>query len=138
MNPTEIATQKPSRDIAATLKRISEMSVDTYYNPYTMFEWPESLPEEQMWMSPDLLTVAGTPWADELSSEQLMRLSKWESIHFYSLNVHGIRELLLEVVKRVQNPGYEEESEFFHHFIGEENEHMWFFATFCSKYGRKI
>jgi hypothetical protein len=67
-----------------------------------------------------------------------MALSKWESIHFYSLNVHGIRELLLEVIKRVHTPGFEEESEFFHHFVGEENEHMWFFATFCLKYGRKI
>ena len=67
-----------------------------------------------------------------------MALSKWESIHFYSLNVHGIRDLLLEVVRRVHTPGFETESEFFHHFIGEENEHMWFFATFCLKYGKKI
>jgi hypothetical protein len=129
---------KPSRDIAATLKRISDMSVDTYYNPYKMFQWPDSLPEEQWWMSRNLMTVANTRYAEELSEAQLMALSKWESIYFYSLNVHGIRELLLEVVARVQSPGFEEESEFFHHFIGEENEHMWFFATFCWKYGSKI
>src|SRR5436305_2733916 len=128
----------PTRDISALLSRITEMSVETYYNPYKMFEWPEALPDEQWWMTPDLLTVAGTRFAAELPEERLQALSKWESIHFYSLNVHGIRELLLEVVKRVQAPGYDEESEFFHHFIGEENEHMCFFATFCWKYGRKI
>jgi hypothetical protein len=128
----------PTRDISALLERITEMSVETYYNPYKMFQWPDSLPDEQWWMTPELMTVAGTRFAAELPESQLMALSKWESIHFYSLNVHGIRELLLEVVKRVQMPGYEGESEFFHHFIGEENEHMWFFATFCLKYGRKI
>lgn len=132
------ATQPPARGISATLQRITEMSTETYYNPYRMFQWPDSLPEKQWWMSGDLMTVSGTRFAEALSESQLMALSKWESIYFYSLNVHGIRELLLEVVGRVQMPGYEEESEFFHHFIGEENEHMWFFATFCWKYGNKI
>ena len=128
----------PTRDISALLERITEMSVETYYNPYKLFQWPDSLPDEQWWMTPELMTVGNTRFAAELPESQLMALSKWESIHFYSLNVHGIRELLLEVVKRVQSPGYDEESEFFHHFIGEENEHMWFFATFCLKYGKKI
>jgi P-aminobenzoate N-oxygenase AurF len=134
----EIIQATPSRNISALLERITEMSVETYYNPYKMFEWPETLPDEQWWMTPELTTIANTRFAQEIPEQQQMALSKWESIHFYSLNVHGIRELLLEVVKRVQMPGYEEESEFFHHFIGEENEHMWFFATFCLKYGRKI
>lgn len=131
-----IASPQGSRDISSVLARINEMSVETYYNPYKMFEWPDTLPDEQWWMSPELMTVAGTRFERDLPEQQLMALSKWESIHFYSLNVHGIRELLLEVVKRVHAPGFEEESEFFHHFVGEENEHMWFFAKFCLNYGR--
>lgn len=134
---TELAAHTNSR-IAETLDRIIGMSVDTYYNPYKTFEWPDELPEEQWWMSPHLMTIHNTPLAESLSEKQKMALSKWESIHFYSLNVHGIRELLIEVVKRVHAPGFDLESEFFHHFIGEENEHMWFFATFCLKYGKKI
>lgn len=135
----EPQTSTPAaKNISSVLARINEMSVETYYNPYKMFQWPETLPEEQWWMSPDLMTISGTRFASELPERQRMLLSKWESIHFYSLNVHGIRELLLEVVKRVHAPGFEEESEFFHHFVGEENEHMWFFATFCLKYGKKI
>lgn len=126
------------KNISSTLDRIIGMSVDDYYNPYQAFDWPESLPDRQWWMSPELMTVAGTSYMEELDEAQLQRLSKWESIHFYSQNVHGIRELILEVVKRIHTPGFEEESEFFHHFIGEENEHMWFFATFCLKYGQKI
>jgi len=131
-------TSTRTSSIEQMLDRIIGQSVDTYYNPYKTFQWPDELPEAQWWMSPGLMTVAGTPYAEELSEAQLMALSKWESIHFYSLNVHGIRELVLEVVKRIHTPGFEKESEFFHHFVGEENEHMWFFATFCLKYGKKI
>jgi hypothetical protein len=131
-------TAPAAKNISSVLARINDMSVETYYNPYKMFQWPDTLPEEQWWMSPDLMTLSGTRFASELPERQRMLLSKWESIHFYSLNVHGIRELLLEVVKRVHAPGFEEESEFFHHFVGEENEHMWFFAKFCLLYGKKI
>ncbi|CAM5685496.1 Diiron oxygenase OS=Streptomyces cyaneofuscatus OX=66883 GN=G3I52_18680 PE=4 SV=1 [Streptomyces cyaneofuscatus] len=89
-------------------------------------------------MSPELTTTYGTEWAEKLTPEQLHTLSKHESINFYSLNVHGIRELLVEVVNRIHTAGFETPSEFFHHFIGEENEHMWFFAEFCLRYGKKI
>lgn len=134
-----ISTQEPdTARLTAVLGRLGRMSVEDYYNPYRMFEWAESLDPDQLWMSEDLLTVYGTVEHAGLSREQLVVLARWESINFYSLNVHGIRELLIEVVNRVQMPGFELPSEFFHHFIGEENEHMWFFAEFCKRYGGKI
>ncbi|MFC9188103.1 diiron oxygenase [Streptomyces cyaneofuscatus] len=120
------------------LDRLANKSIDDYYNPYRLFEWPEQLPEDMWWMSPELTTTYGTEWAEKLTPEQLHTLSKHESINFYSLNVHGIRELLVEVVNRIHTAGFETPSEFFHHFIGEENEHMWFFAEFCLRYGKKI
>ena len=120
------------------LERLSAMSIEDYYNPYKIFEWPDALPEKMWWMSPELTTTFGTEIAEELTQEQLFALSKFESINFYSLNVHGIRELLIEVTKRIHTDEFSTPSEFFHHFIGEENEHMWFFAEFCRRYGRKI
>ncbi|MCX4722273.1 diiron oxygenase [Streptomyces sp. NBC_01306] len=120
------------------LGRLSEKSIEDYYNPYQQFQWPDRLEEDCLWMSPELLTPYGTPHFDELDEKTLHRLAKWESINFYSLNVHGIRELLIEVVGRIHMPGFEVPSDFFHHFIGEENEHMWFFAEFCRRYGNKI
>ncbi|MGP3925175.1 diiron oxygenase [Streptomyces sp. 8N616] len=120
------------------LERLSAKSIDDYYNPYQMFEWPDSLPEDMWWMSPELTTTYGTEIAERLSEQQLHALSKYESVNFYSLNVHGIRELLIEVVKRIHTAGFQTPSEFFHHFVGEENEHMWFFAEFCNRYGKKI
>jgi hypothetical protein len=114
------------------------MSERDYYNPYRRFEWPESIDEDSYWMSPELMTVYGTEFGDTLNETQLRALSKWESINFYSLNVHGIRELLAEMIARIHTPGFALPSEYFHHIIGEENEHMWFFATFCLRYTGKI
>ncbi|KUN89250.1 diiron oxygenase [Streptomyces griseoruber] len=125
-------------EMTSAVERLARASVDDYYNPYQKFEWPDAIPQDAMWMSPHLLTVHGTTEADGLTSEQLRELSRWESIHFYSLNVHGIRELLLEVVQRIHTPGFEVPTPFFHHFLGEENEHMWFFAEFCLRYGKKL
>jgi hypothetical protein len=122
----------------AILDRLVSMSERDYYDPYRLFQWPEGVEQDAFWMSPELLTVHGTSVGAELTATQLKQLSKWESVNFYSLNVHGIRELLTEIVARIHSPGYELTSEYFHHIIGEENEHMWFFATFCLRYAGKI
>lgn len=122
----------------AVLDRLVSMSERDYYNPYRLFQWPDQLDEDGWWMSPELMVEYGTEVGAELTEEQLRRLSKWESINFYSLNVHGIRELLTEIVGRIHTEAFAVPSEYFHHIIGEENEHMWFFATFCRRYGGKI
>jgi len=124
--------------IAETLDSLVADSTDHHYSPYTRFDWVDELAEEQWWMTPELLTIAGTKWATELDEATRMRLSKWESINFFSVNIHGIRELLIEVTRRIHTPGFELPSEFFHRFLGEENGHMWFFAQFCQRYGKRI
>jgi hypothetical protein len=125
-------------DVVETLDHLVADATDHHYSPYTRFDWVDELAEEQWWMTPDLLTVAGTRHARELDEKTLMRLSKWESVNFFSLNIHGIRELLIEVTRRIHTRGFELPSEFFHRFLGEENGHMWFFAQFCLRYGGKI
>ena len=120
------------------LGRLTAMSERDYYDPYKLFDWPESITEDAYWMSPELMTVHGTEVGAKLDEAQLRALSKWESVNFYSLNVHGIRELLTSIVGRIHMPGYAVASEYFHHIIGEENDHMWFFAKFCLDYAGKI
>ncbi|MBT0770291.1 diiron oxygenase [Kineosporia sp. J2-2] len=120
------------------LARLSQRSIDDYYNPYKLFDWPESIPTTSPWMSPELTTWSGTEAGRDLDQETQIALSRFESANFYSLNVHGIRELLVEVVNRIHTPDFARLSEFFHHFIGEENEHMWFFAEFCQRYVGRI
>ncbi|MEN2976453.1 diiron oxygenase (plasmid) [Tistrella bauzanensis] len=123
---------------ARAIDRLSKLSVDGYYNPYRSFAWPDAIDPASWWMPPELLSVWGTDAADTLDEATLRTLAKWESINFYSLNVHGIRELLQAVIARLHEPGYEVASRFFHHFVGEENDHMWFFAEFCLRYAGKL
>ncbi|GJF30483.1 hypothetical protein KNE206_31830 [Kitasatospora sp. NE20-6] len=125
-------------EVATAVQRLTAAAENDYYNPYQTFDWPDAIPEGALWMSEDLMTVHGTAAAADLTREQYLALAKWESVNFYSLNVHGIRELLQEVVQRIHAPGYEIPTPFFHHFLGEENEHMWFFAEFCLRYGGKL
>lgn len=120
------------------LDRLEQMAESGYYNPYTMFDWPDTIEPGVPWMSESLTTLAGTPMWDGLTREQQIALTKYEAINFFSLNIHGIRELMSEVVMRIHDRVYANVSEFLHHFIGEENEHMWFFAQFCLRYGGKL
>lgn len=130
--------QMPHDSLTQTINRMVDLSIENYYNPYKTFNWPDTIGDDQWWMPPHLLTVYGTRFMDQLGEPQLMALSKWESINFYGLIVYGIRELIQEVTKRIYKPKFEFASDYFHHFIGEENGHMWFFAKYCLKYGLKI
>jgi hypothetical protein len=125
-------------DLKKALRRLSDLSVEHAYDPHKEFDWPDSLNPDGFWMSPDLLSCYGTPQMDELSQEELRALSRWELINFFSFNVHGIRDLMLHVLSCIHVTGYEDASEYFHHFLDEENKHMWFFAEFCKRYGGKI
>lgn len=132
-----IAAHTPSK-VMTTMEKLVGQSIDKYYNPYKDFNWPDNLPENAFWMSPELLSIYHVIPLDVLDTEKLLTLSKWESLNFYSINVHGIRELLISVLQHIYQPGFEEYSDYFSHFLGEENEHMWFFAQFCLRYGKKI
>jgi hypothetical protein len=120
------------------INRLVEMSMADDHDPFSDLQWPEMVSREQDWMPRRLLTLYGTPQYALLTDEQIRHLTIWESVNFYSLNVHGIRELLTEVIARIHSREFEDVSEFFHHFVDEENEHMWFFAKFCRKYAGKI
>lgn len=116
--------------------RLSRKSRYDHYNPYTKFDWPDRLDPEDWWMTPDYLTVFGTGLVED---EQVLRaLSRRETVNFFSLHVHGIRELMIAVSERIHTPRFEAFGEYLHHFIGEENAHMWFFAEFCKRYGDGI
>ena len=128
-------TQQRLTEVA---NRLSELSREQHYNVYELFEWPDSLPDDRYWIAPELMTCHGTPAWDELDEPARLRLARWESVNFFSLNVHIIRELIGEVANRIHTTRYPGLSEFFHDFIHEENEHMWFFATFCQRYGGKV
>lgn len=124
--------------VAERVSNLSRKSLQDHYNPYTHFDWPDAIPEDRVWMPVELLSLYGTPAFDTLTPDQVIALSKWESISFYSLNVHGIKDVLGSVVTCIHTSEFAHVSDYLHHFIGEENGHMWFFAEFCLRYGGKI
>jgi P-aminobenzoate N-oxygenase AurF len=134
MTTHQSATQR-LQEVAEKLSVISRMNT---YDPYEVFEWPDSLPGTDYWMAPELMTCYGTPVWDEFTEQQRLTLSQWEAVNFFSLNVHLIRELIGEVADRIYDTRFPGLSDFFHDFISEENKHMWFFATFCLRYGGKV
>lgn len=118
--------------------RLSAISREQRHDVYRLFDWPESLPANEFWMSPELTTCYGTKLWEELDEPRQIVLSQYEAVNFFSLNIHLIRDLIGEVANRIYNTRYPGLSEFFHDFIREENEHMWFFARFCQLYGGKV
>src|SRR5262245_12998508 len=101
MIPVSSASVVDDARLRNVLDRLTSKSIEDYYNPYKMFRWPDRLPADMWWMTPGLTTTAGTDLVAELGQDQLFELSRLESVNFYSLNVHGIRELLIEVTKRI-------------------------------------
>lgn len=116
--------------------RLSRKARADYYNPYTRFDWPSELPADAWWMSPEFLSVHGTSLIEDEAI--LKSLARHETVNFFSLNIHGIRELIVAVALRIHTPRFAAYSDFLHHFLGEENEHMWFFAEFCNRYHGRI
>lgn len=126
------------RRLQEVADKLHVISRESTYDPYVLFDWPDSLPVEDYWIAPELMTCYGTQVWDEFTDEQKLELSHWESVNFFSLNVHLIRELIGDVADRIYQTRFPGLSEFFHDFLGEENKHMWFFATYCLRYGGKV
>jgi hypothetical protein len=130
----------PDFDIPHLVERLCKLSVAGHYNVFTRFKWPDALQAEsgRLWMTDRLLTAYDTPLWRGLSDEQRERLSRLELINFFSINVYGIRDLILGLAPYIDSSEYAEESEYLHHFIGEENGHQWFFAHFCRRYEGRL
>lgn len=131
-----LALQKDTTKLERVMRKLVKLTHADPYDPYTELEWPESI--DGMWMSPELTSVHGTRFAEELATAQLDALNKWECINFFSLNVSGIRDLLVAMTERLHSPGFELVSEYLHCFVAEENEHMWYFAKFCNQFAGKV
>ncbi|MCC5611402.1 diiron oxygenase [Nostoc sp. CHAB 5834] len=129
---------KETSELENTLLTLINLTNSDTYNPFKEIVWPDSIESHKLWMSSSLMSINGTRFEQELSEEQLIEVSKWEFINFCSLNVTGIRELLIEMTSRLHTPGFEVLSEYLHYLIAEENEHMWYFSKFCLQYAGKI
>lgn len=122
----------------ALLARLKALSHKGHYDPYSRFNWPQEIDKHVLWCDEDLLTTYGTSIHAGMSEKDIIALSQWECINFFSLNVHGIKDALEFVVRCMYEKRYKELTEYLHIFIAEENAHMWFFAKFCLDYANRI
>lgn len=134
----DLAITQNTQELERVLNILISKTVEDPYEPLKDLVWPDSVPTDRYWMSPTLMSTQGTDIDTQLSEAQKMELSRWEFVNFCSLNVTGIRELLVEMTGRLHTPGFELLSEYLHYLIAEENEHMWYFSKFCLQYAGKI
>lgn len=120
--------------------RLSDASVRKAWDVYSAFDWPESLePESEWFMSPELISIHGTPVYDALSETEKKRLSFHEVVNFFSFVLYGERPLISGLMNRMYRKNtLGAITEYLHHFIDEENKHMIMFGMFCNRYAGKI
>lgn len=125
-------------DFPRIVEKLCEASKKEYANPYSSMEWPEALDPEGWFMSPELLSIYGMPEYERLTEGEKKRLSFYETVNFFSLNIHGEKSLVEGLARQLYQKGNQELSPYLHHFLDEENKHMIYFGGFCTRYAGKI
>lgn len=119
-------------------KKLSDSSVKNFNNPYTSIEWPESLDPIQWHFTPELISCFDTEIYRSMSEDQKKKLSFYEAVNFFSLNIHGEKDLIAGLADHLYGSYNSDITDYIHHFIDEENKHMLWFGTFCEKYAGKV
>jgi P-aminobenzoate N-oxygenase AurF len=125
-------------DFTETLDRLCATSRRRSLDPYTEITWPARLDPEQWAFSPELISLFATDAWECMADDQRRRLSFFETVNFFSLNIHGEKSLVEGLARRVHQPGMEDVTPYLHHFLDEENKHMVYFGDFCQRYADKI
>lgn len=126
------------KELTPIINKLIDLSKKEDFDVFNQLVWPKEISDTNLWTSPELLTVYGTNYFDKLSEEKIIKLSKLECLYFFSLNVHGIRDLLIDIVSIIHRKQFELISEYLHFLVKEENEHMYYFAKFCLTYGGRL
>lgn len=124
--------------LAAVATRLSELSAEDAANPRRPLPWPAQIAAEAWCMSPELISIFGTPAWDALDEAARRRLSFLECTNFFALNIHGERALLEGIARRLYARDLAPHAHYLHHFLAEENQHMTWFGGFCHRYAGKI
>jgi hypothetical protein len=138
MTPSATAlTEAALAELREPVERLVDSSRRTFQNPYETLEWPTALDTERDWFfSPELSSLYGTELWEQLDGRSRHQATFREALNFFSLNIHGERELMRGLAARLYRPDLVEVAPYLHHFIDEENKHSVFFGTFCQRYGR--
>jgi hypothetical protein len=120
------------------IETLNKVSHESPCDPYKELIWPASLDPDQWTMTPELISLYGTSVYEGLSEVEKKRLSFYEAIGFFTLNIHGERHLMSGMAHLLYLPETKDFSTYLHHFLAEENKHTEYFSRFCNQYGKKI
>ena len=126
------------KTLAELSEQLCEASQKKYVNPYEYVEWPAGANVDGWYTSPELVSIFGTETWDRLDEPARKRLSFFEAVNFYSLNIHGEKSLIEGLAHRLYAGGLGGHSAYLHHFLDEENKHMVYFGGFCSRYAGRV
>lgn len=119
-------------------ERLNKVSEKKFNNPYSTIDWPKRIDQKDWYYSPELMSLYGTDVFKTLSEEQKQKLSLFEAVNFFSLNIHGEKELIAQLSDRLYKNYPHEVTDYIHHFLDEENKHMLWFGSFCMRYAGKV
>lgn len=124
-------------DFDRFLAKLSAISEEQFIDP-RHFEWPAELDPDAWYFTPELISLYDSPAWASLSEPQRKRLSLAEAVNFFSLNIHGEKQLISEISRRLYAGDDSELSRYLLHFVDEEARHMMYFSGFCQRYAEKI
>jgi hypothetical protein len=120
-------------------EQLTKASRKQFWDVYSYFQWPESLPEDAWMISPELISIYGTETWERMTEAQRKRLSLFEIGNFFSLTLQGERPLVAGMSDLLYSSKMTPQAtEYLHHFIDEENKHMIMFGIFCRRYLGKV
>jgi len=124
--------------LAELTTRLCRVSEEQFIDPFSRLDWPDTLDRTQWFMSPELISLYGTEQFEVLDETARQLLSFFELVNFFSINIHGERMLIEGLAKRLYRKHTQTTSPYLHHFLDEENKHMFYFGRFCNRYAGKI
>ena len=82
------------------LDKLSRASSRNFLDP-AQLEWPASVDTSAWNFTPELISLYDTPAWHQLDDSARKRLSFYEAVNFFSLNIHGEKYLISEVSRRL-------------------------------------
>ena len=123
-------------DFNRFLDDLSATSEESFIDPGE-FAWPDTLEPDTWCFSPELISIYGTDAWNGMDDAARKRLSFFEAVNFFSLNIHGEKYLVSEISRRLYAGESPALSRYLTHFVDEETRHMMYFAGFCNRYAGK-
>jgi len=124
-------------DFDQFLEKLSSISERDYIDPASL-QWPEAVDLDAWYFTPELISIFGSDTWHSMDEIQQKRLSFFEAVNFFSLNIHGEKYLISEISRRLFDSDNSKLSSYLLHFVDEESRHMMYFSGFCQRYAGEI